>query len=238
MTGYKLGIASCCDGPMNTTRAERLIANAESYGFCTTPKLEEADAVVVVTCAFLNFGKYGTLRIFDEVFRKARKNIPVVAYGCMVDRYPEEIRRALPEVKDFFHTEQPAAPLERLAGLFGTEKGEFSLLKRDILGFEGEKSSAYFVISDGCNNKCSYCPLPGYRGAYRSRPMEELLEEAKIITGQGVERLVISGLETTGYGKDRSDGSSLTKLLSRLPRWRALRTCICCWQIPKGLMIH
>ncbi len=164
----------------------------------------------------LNAGKYRTLEIFDEIFRKMKAGTPVVAYGCMVDRYPQEIRKALPEVKDFFHTEQPAAPLDRISEILGTKKGKFSLLERKILGTVDDRDSAYLVISDGCDFRCKYCPLPNYRGRYRSRPMQELLEEVKMITNRGTRKLMVAGLETTGYGRDLGDGSSISRLLSQI----------------------
>ncbi len=194
----------------------------EGYGF--TDEESEADIVVVNTCCFIRDAKEESIEAILEMaeLKKAGQIRALLVTGCLAQRYQEEIRKEIPEVD----------ALLGITDIYGIAQALGEVLSgcgRDHIGegvrapFAGSKRMvttgghyAYLKIAEGCDKHCTYCIIPKIRGKYRSVPVEELLEEARILAEQGVRELILVAQETTLYGVDLYGRKRLPELLREL----------------------
>jgi len=198
----KLGIISLgCS--KNLVDTEVLLGKLKSagVGFVDDPK--KADTIIINTCGFINPAKEEAI---DYILEYA-ENKKVIVMGCLVERYKQELAKEIPEVEAYFGTESWDEILEFL----GLEKKENT---RRIL--TTPKSYAYMKISEGCNRLCSFCTIPMIRGRYRSRALEDLVDEAQWIAEQGIKELCLISQDTTYYGRDLQKKDALLRLLEKL----------------------
>lgn len=195
----------------NLVDSEILLGKLKSAGVTITPNPEEADLIIINTCGFIEPAK---LESIETILEFAESGKEVIVMGCLVERYREEIKREIPEVKAFFGTESWDEILKYL-GL--KEK------QRSFRVLSTPKSYAYLKIAEGCNRLCSFCAIPQIRGKHRSRKMEEIVEEAKILADQGVKELCIVSQDTTYYGKDLYKENKLVELLERLEKVEGIK---------------
>lgn len=219
---YKVGMVSLgC--PKNQVDAEIMLAKLKDKNFELTNDPSEADIVIINTCAFISDAKAEAIEtIFEFVeFKKEGRIKKLVVTGCLAERYFEETVKEIPEI-------------DAVVGL-GCN-GEIAdicmdLLKGDVrhrqapkerLPLNGERVLttslywAYLKIAEGCDNRCSYCVIPQIRGSYRSRAMEDIIEEAKKLASWGVKELIVVAQDTTRYGEDIYGKLSLPELLNEL----------------------
>jgi ribosomal protein S12 methylthiotransferase len=187
---------------------------------------EGADGVIVNTCGFLQSAREESEEITAEMVRlRERGGLRWVAMaGCLVERYGPELRKAFPDVafmgfKDYANA---AAVVQRAAaGDLNAPPPPSRRGPKTHQGIHGSRflltqtSFAYLRISEGCNLKCSFCVIPAIRGAFRSRPPEDLVAEAEALALSGVNELVIVSQDSTYYGRDVGD-HSLATLLAQL----------------------
>lgn len=167
----------------------------ENYEIVHDPGL--ADVVLVNTCGFIEKAKAESI---ETILSLTKGRAPVVAMGCLVERYLEDLRKELPEVALFvpirdygnLHRE-----VERL--LEAQDLKEMNPLRRII---STAPYTAYLRISEGCDNRCSFCAIPLIRGPFRSRPFNEIITEAKGLLEKGVKEVSIISQDTTSYGRD------------------------------------
>ena len=211
--------------PKNLTNSEefsaRLLANGHELVFSP----EEADTVIINTCGFISSAvKEGTSEIRRALELKKEGKIKRVAVtGCMVDRYKEKMAKDFPEADLVFsiaaqdHVEdiigQNGLFLESLANALYIPEYKMSLTA---------SHTAYLKIADGCNYRCAYCTIPFIRGAYRSKPMEQVVQEARLLTQNGVKEISLIAQDTTSYGIDLYKKPSLVALLKKLLKIRGL----------------
>lgn len=205
--------------PKNLTDSEdfsaRLIANGSQMVF--TP--EEADTVIINTCGFLASAlKEARQNIKAALKLKAQGKIKKVAVtGCMVERLKEEVKKEFPEL-DLVFSISEQDNVERIIA----KKGEIIKPIQTTLHIPEYKMNltlphtAYLKVADGCNNRCAYCAIPYIRGVYRSKPMEEVLQEAKLMAKDGVKEISLIAQDTTSYGQDLYGGPKLVELLKKL----------------------
>lgn len=219
---YKIAFVSlgCAKNLVNT---EQMMALCRKAGHTITGEPEGADVAVLNTCGFIESAKSEAI---DNILQLGRlkeegKLKKLLVAGCLTQRYPDDIRKELPEVDGMLgtgsYTDVVAAVEELMAG----EKAEhFAGIHTTYE--DGERIvttppyTAYLKIAEGCSNGCAFCIIPKLRGRYRSRSMDALLTEARGLAQAGVKELIVIAQDITRYGLDRKDGSSLAGLLREL----------------------
>ncbi|MCK5571520.1 MAG: 30S ribosomal protein S12 methylthiotransferase RimO [Bacteroidetes bacterium] len=197
--------------PKNVVDSEKLMAQLRENGAELLPTVEGAEIVVINTCGFIDAAKEESL---DAIISTARLKSggtlrKVYALGCLSERYRSELAHDLPEVDGFFGSGLPEELLRTLGMQY----------RHELLGERYRTSPshyAYLKISEGCDNPCSFCAIPLMRGKHASRPMEEVIQEARMLAKGGVRELIVIGQDTTYYGVDRYGTQRLAELLSQL----------------------
>ncbi|MBQ6933754.1 MAG: 30S ribosomal protein S12 methylthiotransferase RimO [Clostridia bacterium] len=193
----------------NQVNSEQMLFLLREAGYNITEYIEDADAVVVNTCGFIDSAKKEAIDTILESaqYKEHGKLQALIVTGCLSERYRDEILQELPEVDVVCGTGSYEDIVEAVAAAFKGEKKGFykDMNKADL---EGERIiintpySAYIKIAEGCDNKCHYCVIPSLRGSFRSRPMESLIEEAKRLAESGVKELMVVAQDITRYGTD------------------------------------
>ena len=207
----------------NQVDAEILLALMleNGYEICADP--QQCDVVIINTCGFIEDAKKESIEtIFEFAQLKNEGQVKVlVVTGCLAERYQDQLVSEIPEADVVLgigkNTEIAKAVKEALDGhrvsAFG-DKADLPLNGDRVLSTE--KYSAYLKIAEGCDNRCSFCAIPLIRGGYRSRRMEDILEEARGLAESGVKELNLVAQDTTKYGQDLYGEYSLDKLLTEL----------------------
>jgi ribosomal protein S12 methylthiotransferase len=195
----------------NVVDSEKLMAQLNCSGVELSSAVDRADVAIINTCGFIQAAKEESIdAIVDHVRLKSHGRLKkVFAMGCLTERYLEDLRKALPEVDRFYGSHQ----MEDVVRELGAE------YRADLIGerrLTTPPHTAYIKISEGCNNPCSFCAIPLMRGRYVSRPLDEILDEAKRLAAGGVKELVVIGQDTTYYGVDRDGHRSLPDVLAAL----------------------
>ena len=208
----------------NQVDAEMLLFSLQQKGFVIVSAPEEADAVIVNTCGFIDSAKQESIDEIIELGTLKREGTikAIVVTGCLAERYQDEITRQLYEIDaavGIGANGQIADIVEK--ALQSGEKAEIFPDKLDLPLEGGRVQStpfytAYLKIAEGCDNKCTFCAIPMIRGKFRSRKMENLLEEARQLAADGVRELNVIAQDTTRYGEDLYGKPSLDKLLTGL----------------------
>jgi len=230
--------------PKNLVDAEVMLGYLAREGFEVTTDEHQADIIIVNTCSFIKEAKQESIdTILDLADRKhdARCRLLVVT-GCLPQRYQEELARELPEVDIFVGTGDYPRISEIIAEKSGTD-AQLRYTGDPNYLFDLElprlQSSPYYYsylkIAEGCSNCCSYCVIPSLRGAFRSRPLEQLLEEARGLVARGVKELNLIAQDITGYGRDLPGGPTLERLIGELAKIEGLRWIRLLYAYPDGI---
>lgn len=207
----------------NQVDAEVMLAKLRAEGFELVADPSESDVVVINTCGFIESAKAEAIENILEMatLKKEGKIKGIVVSGCLSERYREELAQELPEVDALIGVGGMDAIAEAVRA--AAENRNYLCFDRpEKGGLGGERIlttppySAYLKIADGCDNRCSYCAIPAIRGRFRSRPMEELVAEAKKLAGYGVSELTLVAQDTTRYGTDLYGEPKLAALLKEL----------------------
>jgi ribosomal protein S12 methylthiotransferase len=226
----------------NEVDSEELAARLEAGGWQIVDDAENADAVMVNTCGFVEAAKRDSI---EQLLSATEGGRPVVAVGCLAERYGEQLASELTEVSvlgfdDYAtigdrlddivsgkplvaHTPRdrrtllPVSPVERSAGAIdvgipGHAGGPRAVMRRRLEA----GPVAPLKLASGCDRRCAFCAIPSFRGAFVSRPPDDLLAEAEWLAAQGVRELVLVSENSTSYGKDLGDLRALEKLLPQL----------------------
>ncbi len=209
--------------PKNRVDTENMLGILGSRGYQVVADPEDADIIIVNTCAFIDSAKEESINtILEMAAYKQQKCKLLIVAGCLAERYHDEIPEELPEVDAIVGT----GDYHRIAEVIqAASAGEKPILSGHIdvdipeglpriLSTGG--ASAYLKIADGCDNKCTYCVIPQLRGHYRSRPMEEILKEAQALADDGIRELIVIAQDTTRYGYDLYGEEKLSELLTKL----------------------
>ena len=215
--------------PKNQLDTEVMLHEVISAGYEITPDETEADVVILNTCAFIESAKREAIdNILDVAWLKKHRSLKaIIVTGCLAERYGEEIFKELPEVDAVLgvgsiHNIVEAIEAVTDATLKKADRKYFSHEDRDCVRLGGDRVlttpeyAAYLKIGEGCDNRCAYCAIPSIRGKYRSRPMEDLIAEAKDLERLGVKELSIIAQDITRYGIDLYGKYSLATLLHRI----------------------
>ena len=207
----------------NQTDAETMLGILNSDGYNIVYDAEEADAIIVNTCGFIESAKQESINTLLEMaqYKDGRCKL-LIASGCLAERYSKEIAEEIPEVDAIIGT----GDYDRIAEAIKTAAGgEIPVIcgnpNRDPE--EGlprllstPSYTAYLKIAEGCSNNCTYCAIPMIRGKFRSRRPEAVLDEARRLAESGVKELIIIAQDTTRYGADIYGKPSLALLLDKL----------------------
>jgi len=197
----------------NLVDSEVLAGQLKLRDYSLTSNPSDAELIIVNTCGFIEEAKKESIQaIFEAMeFKKKGKKKQVFVTGCLSQRYKQELAAEIPDVDAIFGTEDYEQILHTLGeNNFHAEE----MYKIRDLTTPGH--FAYLKISEGCNHTCAFCAIPNIRGEHRSRKVEDILDEAKILADQGVKELILVSQDTSYYGKDRYNKSMIIDLLSKI----------------------
>ena len=180
-----------------------------------TNNIEEADVIIINTCGFIESAKKESI---DTILEMADYKKKLIVTGCLVERYYDDLKKTLPEVDLFIRIKDYPHIKEILSNFLNENVKSFKEENRRLIT---PKHLAYLRISDGCNNRCSYCAIPLIRGNYRSRLEDDIYEEAISLVNKGVKELVLISQDTTRYGTDLGN-TNIVQLLKRLEKIEGL----------------
>jgi ribosomal protein S12 methylthiotransferase len=204
--GPRIGLVTLgCD--KNTVDSERMMAALAGGGGQVQVGVEGADVVVINTCGFIDMAREESIEtILEACDLKATGGVKaVVAVGCLVQRYRDELAKEIPEVDLFLGlTEMPGLiPELRNLGLLPDPTGPGANMGVPLRILTSETPhTAHLKISEGCDHSCAFCAIPHMRGLHRSAPVEDLVAEARGLEAQGVREVSIISQDTTWYGRD------------------------------------
>ncbi len=208
----------------NRVDSEIMMALLKQGGHKIVDSVNRADVVIINTCGFIADAKEEAIDTIIEVGELKEKGIinHIIATGCLAQRYGQELMQEMPEldavvgIADFLEIKEVVEKVKNGQQVVLTNKPPTVFMEKGPRLLTTPKGSAYLKITEGCNNKCTYCAIPSIRGALRSRSLEDLLEEARSLTGQGIKEIVLIGQDTASYGKDLDYQFNLAALLTKL----------------------
>lgn len=220
--GYKVGMISLgC--PKNQVDGEALLAKLAAAGYQIVNEIENSDVMIVNTCGFIEDAKREAIDTILEVaqYKEAGVISALVVTGCLAERYQDEILKEMPEVDAVIGIGANADIVKvcdkALCGIKTSNYPNKCYLPIDDERLLSTPSHwAYLKIAEGCDNRCSYCAIPGIRGKFRSRKIESVVDEAKSLVNRGVKEIILVAQDTTKYGQDLYGEYSLDKLLKEL----------------------
>lgn len=215
---------------------------------------EEADILVINTCGFIESAKEEAINTILEMAEYKKKRCKyLIAMGCLVQRYYDDLIKALPEVDLFIKIDEYNKLWQKIE----------DLIKRDIVQKSKTKTTnkisqipplpmptfneflervvttgknyAYLKIGEGCSNKCTYCAIPYIRGPFVSRKMEDVIQEAQMLAQKGIKELIVIAQDTTKYGVDIYGESKLAQLLEELSKIEGIEWIRFLYSYPEGI---
>jgi ribosomal protein S12 methylthiotransferase len=241
----KIGLVSLgC--PKNLVDSEVMLGLAQEAGHELTRDPENADVLVVNTCAFIDSAKQESVDAILEMAQHKKVGVGrrLIVTGCLAERYRDELRREIPEIDAVLGTGE-VPEIVRAIGGAATSPGIAPLVFHRGQSRSGHESGtsqavtsrptyiydadtprllatprhyAYVKIAEGCDYKCAFCIIPTLRGSYRSRPEDSIVREAEALAARGAKELLLISQDTTFYGIDRQERGALARLLRRLNR--------------------
>lgn len=198
--------------PKNMVDSEKIAAAIRKAGLNVEHEDAEAKIILINTCAFINDAKEESINeiLFHVERKKNDKNVKVFVFGCMAQRYKDELKKEIPEVDGYFNFDE----VDKLIELLTKDK---TMPEIDRV-LSTPTHYAYLKISEGCNRTCSFCAIPKIRGKMVSVPEEKLLEEAKMLAEKGVKELIVIAQDTVSYGIDIYGEKRIAKLLNKISK--------------------
>ncbi len=191
--------------PKNLVDSERFKAILDSSGQKPSESIEQADFVLINTCAFINSAKEEAIDTILQSAKAKKKSAKLIVTGCFVKRYRSELEKEIPEIDYLVDLKD-----------FGEFSKIFSTPPTEDRSLLTPKHYAYLRISDGCDNYCSYCAIPYIRGRFTSRTIEDLVAETESLAQKGVKELIVTAQDICLYGKDIYGKVRLLDLLQEL----------------------
>ena len=199
----------------NVYDSEILLGQLQANGIQVMQQPQDADILIINSCGFILPAKEESIQAILEAveLKKNHPDLKVLVCGCLSTRYYPQLQKQIPEVDGYFGTEDFASILKFLQ-LPVKNQGHL-YQDRQLLT---KPHYAYLKISEGCNHKCAFCAIPLMRGRHRSRPLEEIIQEAQLLTNRGVKEIILIAQDTTFYGLDLYKKQRLIDLLQQLER--------------------
>lgn len=239
----KIGVVSLgC--PKNLVDSETMLGLIHEENYEITNDPSEAEIIIVNTCGFIESAKEESINTILQMaeYKKSGSCKYIIVTGCLSQRYAEELFNELPEADAIAGVEVYDEISSIIKRVMNSER--FIMLERskpDVIYTSKEtflprilttpSYTAYLKIAEGCDNCCSYCAIPKIRGPYRSKPMEQVLKEAKALADNGVKELIVVAQDTTRYGEDLPGGklllADLLKELNKIESLKWIRVMYC-----------
>ncbi len=206
--------------PKNIVDSEYLLGGLQGADVEFVDDPGQAETIILNTCGFIQGAKEESIDAILQALelKKEGKCRKVFVTGCLSQRYSQELAEEMPEVDGFYGNRDMGQILSELTNELD--------LRREILGerlLTTPSHFAYLKVSEGCENPCTFCAIPAIRGGFKSRPVEQLVDEAQMLVDKGVRELIIVGQDTTIYGRDLYGERRLVSLLDQLCDIKALR---------------
>ena len=194
----------------NLVDTEVMLHRLHEAGHEITPDETEADVIVINTCGFIESAKQESIdNILDIAWLKENRHLRgIVATGCLVERYREQVMEEMPEIDALVGVGSLSRIAEAVDAVLRGERGFCAFDDKETSTLGGERIlttppyTAYLKIAEGCDNRCTYCAIPLIRGKFRSRPIEDIVAEAKDLEKLGVKELNLIAQDTSRYGLD------------------------------------
>jgi len=202
----------------NQVDAENMMSHLNKAGWENVPEAEEADLIIVNSCGFIESAKKESINAVLE-WRKLYPNKKILLAGCLAQRYAKELAESMPEADGFFGVDNLAQITQTAANLVNAKASNVSHNanlhdgERPLLSLPG---SAYVKISEGCNNRCSFCAIPLIRGGLVSRTIPGILEECNSLLKRGIRELCIIGQDIGSFRADTDNAAKLPELLEAI----------------------
>lgn len=220
---YNIGMISLgC--PKNLVDSETMLAELADKGYAITNDPKEADVIIINTCSFIETAKQESINTILEMasYKETGRCKGLIAMGCLSQQYKEQLLDEIPELNAVIGTgdyHSIGLVIDKI--LNGDKVAYFEGGDASVEGVEKRILStppymAYVKIAEGCDNGCSYCIIPFLRGHYRSRPMEDIVEECKELVDRGVKEIILIAQDTSVYGRDIYGRPRLAELLHEL----------------------
>jgi ribosomal protein S12 methylthiotransferase len=191
--------------PKNLVDSEVMLGELAERGYEVVANLDDASTVVINTCAFIEEAKQESIdTILEVISRKGQGVERVLVAGCLVNRYGPELAREIPEIDGFIALDQlrEAPDIVALGGGPPLPAPSHLVFDHTAPRLLTTRGYAYLKVAEGCNNPCTFCAIPVWRGRFRSRTVASLVEEAQRLEAQGVLELNLIAQDTTRYGED------------------------------------
>ena len=208
----------CAKNTVDSTTMGNLLAR-QGYIFENDPN--KAEVLIVNTCGFIRPAREEAIETINELSRHKSKKQLLIAAGCMAEKYSDEIKSHCKKIDALLGTRninQIGKIIENLKS--GTSlravSTQFDMDRLSQFALQG--NSAYLKIADGCSRRCAFCAIPGIKGEWHSRPVEEILRDVSVLDEQGIQELILIAQDTTSYGIDRSEKDALPGLLEKIEK--------------------
>lgn len=230
--------------PKNLVDAEVMLGQLPAERYEIVVDEQQADIIIVNTCAFINDAKEESVDTILEVaeYKQRGRCRLLIVSGCLPQRYQEKLQQQLPEVDLFIGTSEGARIVELLEQQLRSSTPTQEIGAPDYLYDHttlrvnsSPAYSNYVKIAEGCSNRCSYCVIPQLRGNLRSRSIESLVAEVAALVSQGVTEINLIAQDITAFGHDRSDGANLPALLRELVKIDGLVWLRLLYAYPDGI---
>lgn len=208
----------------NLMDAEIMTGILKEKGYEFVEEFAEADIIIVNTCGFIRDAKQESIDTIVELsqLKEVGKLKYLIVTGCLAQRYADELLEEIPEIDaivgtgNFMNISEIIDRLESEKNVTEIGNIEFAFDETLPRYVSTPEHMAYLKIGEGCSNHCTYCIIPKLRGKYRSRKIEDIVEEAKTLAAEGVKELVVIAQDTTRYGEDLYGEAKLAELLEEL----------------------
>lgn len=214
--------------PKNLVDSERMLGKLAQDGYSLTPDADGADVVVVNTCGFIEPARQESLSVIREMLalKEQGKVGAVVVAGCLAERKKDELLQEVPGVDQIvgvFGREEIAQSVQRAVSQRTEQRSLFRPAPVRALEDTARlritpRHYAYLKISEGCDRTCTFCAIPGMRGKHVTKPIEEVIREARELAADGVRELILVAQDTTYYGLDLYGQTRLADLLRELDK--------------------
>ncbi len=243
----------------NLIDTEATIGLFKKHNFKIVNSPENADILVINTCGFIESAKEEAINTILEMAEyKKQKCKYLIVMGCLVQRYYEELKKALPEVDLFIKIDQYGDLWKIISGLENNAKEAIEsdtkvaaqnksykskipkipmLTQEEFMNrvVTTNKNYAYLKIAEGCSNMCTYCAIPYIRGLYVSRKMEDILEEAQMLVDNGAKEIILIAQDTSKYGIDLYGKPLLPELLQKISQIKGIKWIRFLYSYPEGI---
>ncbi len=200
----------------NLVDSEVMIAKLKEYEITNEPS--EADVLIVNTCGFINPAKEESLDTIFELHSQRKRDSLLVVSGCLTQRYKEELQKELKEVDIF----TGVGDYDKIDEIIKTKRSMFSpetyLLQNEKRVITGSKAHAYIKLSEGCNQSCSFCAIPGFKGKLKSRTLQNIVKEVESLVNEGFFDFSFISQDSSSYLRDFGETEGLIKLIDEIEK--------------------